>query len=230
MGKIVDSSWYRYDFSQDSEHLIVGFGSIRMFVDRQNNKGWEWDNTFKYKFSNCKFNRMFIGDLNNSWWHTGYEGLPSYGPYALRDFLLEKIKESGATKTLYLGVSMGAYGAILFGCLTGATKVMAFSPQTYLTKHRWRKSELHRKFEGYEIDTSLTDLKIVLEEKNNYKTIYKIWYGEYNKPDDKAIKRISNIENVFINTVKSKRHNIAPIVIKSGIFKEEIYEFLGVHL
>ena len=224
------SSWYRYDFSQDSDHLIVGFGSNRMFIDRENNKGWEWDNTLKYRFNDCKFNRLFVGDLNNSWWHTGYEGLSGYGPYALRDFLLEKTKESGATKTLYLGVSMGGYGAVLLGCLTNATKVMAFSPQTYLTEKRWIKSELHKKFKGYDIDESLTDLKRVLEKTNNHKTIYKIWYGKKNKNDSKAIKRISHIDNVFVNTVESKKHNVAKIVIDSGVFKKEIYEFLGVNL
>lgn len=60
--------WFRYDFSQNSEYLIVGFGSVRMFVDRKDNKGWEWDNTFNKRFTKYKFNKLFVGDINNSWW------------------------------------------------------------------------------------------------------------------------------------------------------------------
>ena len=112
--EMIKNSWYRYDFSNDSPYLIVGFGSVRMF-DRKKNKGFEWDNILKYKFNYLNFNRMFVGDINNSWWHTTYEGLDGYGPYVLKDFLCSKIKECGATKTLFLGVSMGGYGAILFG-------------------------------------------------------------------------------------------------------------------
>lgn len=217
--------WYRYDFSQKTEYLIVGFGSVRMFK-KTKKRGFEWDNLLKYKFSNLKFNRIFVGDIRNSWWHTEYEGLQGCGPYILANFLNEKIKEAGATKTLYLGVSMGGYGAILFGCLTNATKVMAFSPQTLLTEGR-RERQLNVKFECYDIDETLTDLKRVLEEKGNVKTIYKIWYGEFNKGDTIAAKRISHLNNVFINPIKSAKHNVAVPVIKSGEFRKEVFEFFG---
>jgi len=188
-------------------------------------KGFEWDNLLKYKFGDLKFNRLFIGDINNSWWHTNYEGLAGYGPYVLANFLNKKIKESGAIKTLYLGVSMGGYGAILFGCLTNATKVMAFSPQTALSEKR-REKQLNRKFEGYDIDESLTNLKTVLRENNNHKTIYKIWYGGFNGNDTKAAKRISYDDNVFIYPIESSKHNIIKYVIKSGEFKKEIHSFM----
>lgn len=218
--------WYRYDFSQNSEYLIVGFGSVRMFVDRKNNKGWEWDNTLKHRFKDFKFNRLFVGDINNSWWHTKYEGLSGHGPYVLRDFLLDKIKESGATKTLYLGVSMGGYGALLFGCLTEATKVMVFSPQTILSKGRRIRKKLNEKFKPYDVDESLTDLKQVLEEKGNNKTIYKVWHGSLNKSDAAAAKRISHINNVFIHPIKTKNHNPITKALKSGVFTDEVIDFL----
>ena len=155
-------SWYRYDFSKDSSYLIVGFGSIRMFTDVKN-KGYEWDNLLKYKFPELSFNVLFVGDANNSWWHTKYKGLSGYGPYVLADFLNSKITECGASKTLYVGVSMGGYGAILLGCLTHADQIMAFSPQTWLSPER-RKLQLNSKFAGYDIDENLTDLKQVLKE------------------------------------------------------------------
>jgi len=216
--------WYRYDFSEKSDHLIIGFGSIRMF-NRQKKRGFEWDNLLKYKFGHLKFNSLFVGDVNNSWWHTDYEGLPGYGPLVLRDFLLRKIKESGATKTLCLGVSMGGYGAILFGCLTGATQTMSFSPQTNLSEGRRRRS-LSRKFDGFDVDERFTDLQRVLLEQNNNKTIYKIWYGSLNGNDKNAANRISKDKNVFIYPVKTRKHNPIKLVLKSGVFKKEIESFI----
>jgi len=223
--KTIDKGpWYRYDFSEKSDHLIIGFGSLRMF-NRKKKRGFEWDNLLKYKFGYLKFNRLFVGDINNSWWHTDYEGLLGYGPLVLRDFLLKKIKESGATKTLCLGVSMGGYGSLLLGCLTGATKCMAFSPQTLLSEGRRRKS-LNRKFEGFDIDESLTDLRRVLLEQNNNKTIYKIWHGSLNGNDKLAANRLSKCKNVFIYPVNTSRHNPIKLVIKSGDFKKEIESFI----
>jgi len=216
--------WYRYDFSKTTDFLVIGFGSDRMF-NRKPNKGFEWDNLLKYKFGHLNFNTLFVGDVNNSWWHTNYEGLDGYGPHTLVNFLNEKIKECGATKTLYLGVSMGGYGAILFGCLTNATQVMSFSPQTYLTKQRYRKAKLYKKFANYDIDESLTDLKIVLEENPN-NTIYKIWYGDFNKGDKHAASRISHIENVYTYGIESSNHPVIQPVIKSGEFEKEFYSFL----
>lgn len=219
--------WFRYDFSQNSEYLIVGFGSVRMFVDRKDNKGWEWDNTFNKRFTKYKFNKLFVGDINNSWWQTSYKGLSGYGPLVLKDFLLEKIKESKATKTLFLGVSMGGYGAILFGCLTKATKVMAFSPQTMLSKGRRRRKHLHEKFELCNVDENLTDLKKVLRDYKNNETIYKIWFGKLHKGDTAAAKRLSQFKNVSLYPIYTKKHNPIIPLFKSGIFQDEVLDFFN---
>lgn len=221
---MVRGSWYRYDFSKDSEYLIVGFGSARMF-EMKRNKGFEWDNTLKYRFKDFNFNYLLVGDVNNSWWQTKFEGLKGYGPPVVSRYLMRKIKESGATKTLYLGVSMGGYGAILFGCLTAATKVMAFSPQTYLSDRR-RNHHLTKKFEPYDINETLTDLKQVLDERDKGRTAYHIWYGNRNNTDLGAAKRISHHLNVTLHPVDTPKHNPIIPVKKSGELNKEIESFL----
>lgn len=220
----MERQWFAQDFSGKSKNLVVGFGSVRMF-HKTKKKGFEWQNLFKYKYNDLEFKKLFVADIRNSWWHTKFGNLPGIGPPTLEKFLNAKIEEANVEKTLYVGVSMGGYGAILFGCLTKATKVMAFSPQTYLTETRRRKS-LDKKFEGYKIDESFTDLKDVLERSKNYKTIYKIWYGDSNKGDSKAAQRISHLKNIYINPVNSSMHVVIRPVLKNGIFREEIVDFL----
>lgn len=219
--------WYRYDFSKDSEYLIVGFGSVRMFDPKmRGKKGFEWDNLLRYKFGYLSFNTMFVGDVRNSWWHTEYSGLEGIGPFTLSKFLDEKIKESKAKKTLFLGVSMGGYGAILFGCLNSATQVMSFSPQTYLTTRRRNKS-LNDKFSGYDVNESLTDLKNVLQIYDKGTTIYKIWYGSKNVGDTNAAKRLEKFKNVQIYPIKSPKHPVITSVLNKEIFKKEMELFFG---
>jgi len=188
-------------------------------------KGFEWQNLFKYKYNDLDFKKLFVADIHNSWWHTKFGNLPGTGPLTLKKFLDEKIKEANVEKTLFVGVSMGGYGAILFGCLMEATKVISVSPQTYLTEMRRRKS-LNKKFEGYDIDESFTDLKDVLKRTKNDKTIYKIWHGSLNKTDIKAANRISNLKNVYVNTVNSSNHVVIKPLLKSGKFRDEIVDFL----
>jgi len=216
--------WYKYDFSYQSDSLLVGFGSAEMF-DKDNNKKFEWNNYFKFKLSHLNFNRLFVADVNNSWYHTRYYGLNGDGPHVLKNFLNEKIEECGATKTLYLGTSMGGYGAILLGCLTNATQVMAFSPQTWLTPDRYKKASLLKKFSTCDVDYNLTDLKKVLEETPS-STIYKIWYGEDNSSDALMAKRISNINNVILKPVPTSVHGSFKLPIRSGEVRTEIEKFL----
>ena len=78
----------------------------------------------------------------------------------------------------------------------------------------------------FDVDESLTDLKQVLEEKNNDKTIYKIWYGDKNTSDTGAANRLSHINNVLLRPVQTKKHNPIRIVMRSGVFKEEVINFL----
>ena len=221
----METRWFAEDFSGKSKHLVVGFGSVRMF-HKTKKKGFEWQNLFKYKYPDLDFKKLFIADIRNSWWHTRFGSLPGIGPPTLTKFLLEKIKKSNAEKTLFVGVSMGGYGAILFGCLTKATKVLAFSPQTELTDNR-RKRQLNRKFRGYKIDESFTDLKGVLDRTENDETIYKIWYGNLNGSDKKAAKRISHFKNISIHPVNSSRHVVISPVLRKGIFREELESFLN---
>ena len=222
----MERKWFEEDFSGNSKHLVVGFGSLRMF-HKTKKKGFEWQNLFKYKYNDLDFKKLYVADIRNSWWHTKFGNLPGIGPPTLTKFLLEKIKKANVEKTLFVGVSMGGYGAILFGCLTNATKVMAVSPQTFLTEARLYKKGLNEKFKGYDVDETYTDLKDVLRNTKNNKTIYKIWYGKLNGGDSKAVKRISHIKNVHIHSVNSSKHVVITPVLKSGLFREEMVEFLS---
>jgi pimeloyl-ACP methyl ester carboxylesterase len=95
---------------------------------------------------------VFLRDPAQAWYQ---RGLPDIGGdvYAVRDFLAQKIDESGASEVRFVGNSMGGFAALLFGSLLRTGRVIAFVPQTFVSAglraqhgdHRWERqiNELH---------------------------------------------------------------------------------------
>jgi len=207
MGKV----WFDKDFSGDSRVLFVALAG-KIFVEGK----WEWANTWTGLYTDLDFKRMHLVDQNISWWQTSFPGIEGHGPLALKGFMQEQIKEANVDYVVFMGLSMGGYGSILMGCLTEADEVIAFSPQTFLSQGRRKKAQLNKKFEPYNIDERMTDLKNVLEDYGNDKTIYHIYYGKLNPTDVHHAERLSHIKNVVLHPVNSDRHTVARILVDDG--------------
>ena len=211
------------DFDVDSKTLIIAFSSdpegkkIEM-------KRAEWKHVFTNKFKHLDFKKWYIVDINVSWWHTNFPGLLGYGPYVLSRYIKDVIKELDVDIVCTIGLSHGGYGAILIGCLIEADVVIAFSPQTWLTKNRYRKNDLHRKFEGFDIPEEQKDLKLLLE-NNNSKTIYHIYYGE-KIIDKEHAERIKHIRGVNLHPVNIERHGIAKSLVRNGTVEDILYNVI----
>jgi len=94
---------------------------------------WGTHHNFKnILLNNCKYNCIFVKDILYSWY---FRGIPGHGNTI--DEVAESLKDIISTfeysKLIILGYSAGGYAAILYGCLLGADKVIAFGPQTILT-------------------------------------------------------------------------------------------------
>jgi pimeloyl-ACP methyl ester carboxylesterase len=78
-----------------------------------------------------EISKLLVRDPNDSWYNAG---LPGVGDTIeeIADRIELEVAELGAKRTIAIGSSMGAYAAILFGCLIGAERVVALAPQTYL--------------------------------------------------------------------------------------------------
>lgn len=74
-----------------------------------------------------------IKDFHQSWYQQGLLGL-SRDIHGTRDHLAGLLQAHPGAGLVTLGASSGGYAAIVFGCWLGARKVLAFSPQTQITK------------------------------------------------------------------------------------------------
>lgn len=202
----------------DSKHLIIPLSSY--------NRNFEWLKTIKYLEKKYTFSKMWIQDPTNAYWQGKYDNVPGYGPHALAEFVNNKILESGATKILIIGVSMGGYGAILLGCLCNVDVVLAISPQTQILEYRKQKYHLKEKWQGLNINIEELDLKNVLTKYDTRKTIYKIFYGDKNTYDSNYAKRMSDFSNVKLFPVDSRKHTIARFLIDNGTLQKHLKSFL----
>ncbi len=77
-------------------------------------------------------NKVFVRDLNQCWYSKGLDKSNN-----LEEVLIElkaKLEAFNSKKVVFLGNSAGAYAALVFGTLLEIDHIIAFSPQTFLSK------------------------------------------------------------------------------------------------
>jgi hypothetical protein len=217
-------NWFKEDFKSNGEALIIPLSSF--FGVKNDPNKWEWERGTGLLETEIPFKRMFVKDLNEAWFQTPFEGVDG-GPHELAKFLSERIKESGAKRVLMIGISLGAYGALLLGCLCKIDLVISISPQTLLTPARYKKNRLHEKFAPYNINKEETDLKVILNRYNNNYTKYKVYYGRYNVTDTMMAENIAGCNGVELFPIESAKHTVVDPMKSSGMIKEILVNFIS---
>jgi pimeloyl-ACP methyl ester carboxylesterase len=111
------------------EVLFVSFG----FVDWNHTPGFDFFGRLKKleAILGRRNNRLLVRDVGNAWYHRGVEGLGT-NVDEVAEGLDALIREISPPKTVFLGQSMGAYAAVMFGALIGTDQVVAFGPLSTL--------------------------------------------------------------------------------------------------
>jgi len=218
-------NWIKEDFSPNSDSLIICLSSF--FGVKNDPNKWEWEKSTGLLLDEVPFKRIFFRDNDKAWYQTRFKGIDGYGPHNLAKFLSGKIKESGAKRVLMMGISMGAYGALMFGCLCKADLVLSISPQTYFTAARWKKNRLEERFAGLNVNLEETDLKVFLERYNNHYTKYNIYYGKLNTTDTKMAERLKEMENVELFPLNSDKHTVVGPLRTSGELRKILLGFIN---
>jgi hypothetical protein len=135
------------DTVHPGETLCVTFG----FVDWERRPDFAFFGRLKKleAMAGAPLNKLLLRDPANAWYQ---RGLPGVGADidAVAARLGEAIAAIAPKKTVFIGQSMGAYGAIMFGALLGADTILAFGPLSFfdpvlaVTYHdrRWLASML----------------------------------------------------------------------------------------
>ncbi|MBQ0930683.1 hypothetical protein [Ideonella alba] len=91
-----------------------------------------------YKAANLlDCSKIFLRDLRQAWYQ---RGLPGVGDDArsIATYLAQKIDQSGCSDITFIGNSMGGFAALLFCSMIGRGRVIAFSPQSFISPSKRR--------------------------------------------------------------------------------------------
>jgi len=190
----------------DSKKLLVTFGGIRQGMGMP---VYEFYNSLK----DLDCDKIFIKDVYQAWYHKGVnEEINSI--LKLKVLLEEVVKKKPYDKIVFIGNSMGGYGAILFGILLNVDCVVAFSPQTFINKlnrlwfkdGRWDK-EISNVYFNNSFQKKFYNLKNFLR-NNTYSTQIDIFYSANDKLDSLHSERLKSLKKVTLYSYQKGDHNL----------------------
>lgn len=205
---------FEVEIGDEDKPLFVAFGGLSMKIGIP---PFEFKKFLHNSFGNINY--IFIRDLDQFWYFSGIRGI-STGHETTEEWLSLMMGSIDHTKTIFVGNSMGAYAALLYGIRLGVDNIFAFSPQTFLDtatrrKHRderWEDiiSEINRKH-SMEEELNLNFLK-----RYDYKGKVYITFGGEVRVDAIHAKNMAFIENCTIKKKARYGHNVISTLRRSG--------------
>jgi hypothetical protein len=167
-------------------------------------------------------NKIFIRDLDQVFYQRGVRGLGETVPAAADGI---RALVSGHHPVVFVGNSAGGFGALLFGALTKPDDVLAFAPETFVSRlhrringdHRWAE-EVDTMYRLANLERKYLDLKRVLR-RHPGPTTYQIHYAKWNKLDARHALRMGSLARVSLHPKASKRHGVIRDLRDDGSLK-----------
>lgn len=164
--------------------------------------------------SNMNMHRIHVVDFHQSWFQKGLIGLSD--DVASTVEVLQEVLDAFPRPYSFVGSSSGGYGALLFGQLLNADKIITFSAQTKLTPHI-KHSYGNIRMDGLPLDVSgpYADLHRVLKKSPLSGRAF-MHYGNRNPLDKRQNIRMQNLDNVEVIAHPIAQHNCARRLSQMG--------------
>jgi len=174
-----------YKIINGNKNLVICFGGMALQFGQI--LPFEFLNYLSSIYTkNCDL--IFFIDKHQCWYHKGIKDITNNIDETIL-YLNNIIKDGNYQKVIFMGVSAGGYGAILFGSLcNNVNHVISFIPQTIIKNP---------------INLNYSNLKNIINNNTKY-----ILYGDESVKDINSSHHISHCENIecFTN-VKIIRNN-----------------------
>ena len=185
-------------------------------------RGFEWEGVLR----SATCHKLFLKDSRQHWYHGGLTGFSHTLDETLAR-IRELMTEWGATRVMCLGSSMGGFGALMFGSLLRAERVIAISPQVNLDpawmaeigdrRWEWKMAEIY--WQGY--DT--LDLLPMYENFSPPDT--RILFSSEDHLDYRHAQRLTTPGLVHGVPIPESDHEIAYPLARSGLLTQWAEEF-----
>lgn len=150
-------------------------------------------------------NYIFLNDSDNNWYLNGIKGLGNSAQSTISE-IQKIILELGSDENIFIGDSMGAFGALYYGLsIKGTTKILAISPELELCINGgFSKRHLNNVDNPSHIKKHL--LNLIIE---NTAVKIEIIAGELFSSDIYSLLSIVNENNCNITTIKNSFHTVS---------------------
>jgi hypothetical protein len=184
----------------ETKSTIIAFGGMQT---RLGMPPAEFLKTFTAK----KINSLFVKDFQQCWYQQGLLGLSNNTMETVN--VLRKYIPNNQEHIYAIGTSAGGFAAILFGVLLGVEKILAFGPQTVITKQTFQTfKSLDSRLDEINLADDFLDLKRLLEVTEYHGSIH-IHFANQCETDKVAAERLTNFKNVHLHSWETPSHNIA---------------------
>jgi hypothetical protein len=178
--------------------------------------------------SGIRFNRILVRDIESAWYHRGVPGLGMHVD-AVASSLRGLIQSILPSRVMTIGQSMGGYGAILFGMLLNADRIVAFGTLTHLDPAEalcYGDRRYLQYMDSVRIGRPKSSYDDLAQLGNalNYRGELHLIFGTHPGHDDgvsgnhDAIHalRLARLPNVFLYPYPEAHHVIVPWLIEHG--------------
>lgn len=144
------------------------------------------------------------------------------------------IDQSGATRVVSVGNSMGGYAAILFGILLNVDVIQSFAPRTTLLWQRrliykdfWKRRKMlwDINFNSHE-DRIYLDLRDLISTFPDYKGQIHLYYTKDQYIDRHHALRLRNCPIVNLHPYSYPKHNVIRLIKETGELQEILHKSL----
>jgi len=176
---------------------------------------------FSKILTSIETDKVFIRDVNQTWYQSGLPGICNDFD-GIKYFLDKLICKNNPSRVTFIGNSAGGFAAIALGHLLGIDKVVAFSPQTFITRwgrlfyldRRWR-TQIRNVYKHTRSNNYL-DLKRILNISANVSESIEIHYCSNHRLDKKHAERLIHINRVNLVSYHYGDHSLVKHLKDNG--------------
>ena len=185
----------------NEKKLLISFG----YLDIPKYKYYSLD-----YFYGCEFDRIILTDSENQWFLKGFIGLGNMTKDVIKNLLIIKDKMQ-YIEVITFGVSMGGYGALLFGLILKANRILAFNPEIQLLLPKSRSINY---IKNYNYDRKYFDLSKLIKEVDFHKTNICVLYSRYDSIDYQNFNRVKELKNINALFLIDDKHLLGSFLSK----------------
>jgi hypothetical protein len=201
-------------------HALIAFGGISLGLGMP---VFEFFRTL----TSLGIDVLFIRDPKQGWYQRSIPGLGNRASEIAENVMALTGTLFPNKKIVTVGNSMGGYAALMFGCLCGFEKVLAFCPQTFISPElRSKHGDLRWQDQVSSIENQeIGDVKQLLDHSESLET--HIYVGKDHPLDLLHAERLTGVKNVNVHLIDNCGHNVAQYLRDGGQLNKIIARLLA---